>query len=237
MVDERHLTVLQALVHHYIRQAEPVGSETLVRVLSLGVSSATMRTILRDLVEAGFLEQPHTSAGRVPTDQGYRYVVDHERHETLPRREQEEMAEELRELRDQYQQLARATSKLLSRLAHTVAVSGSLPQHQVADAGLPEMLQQPEAKDMATVREITTVAEEIEEYIDELAAASATTRVYIGRENPYFPLEHSSVVVKAVTTPTHDKMVLLLIGPKRMQYQRNIALLNTLATIVQHYDV
>lgn len=237
MLDNRHLTVLEALVQEYVRSAEPVGSAALVRALQLGVSSATMRTILRDLAEAGFLEQPHTSAGRVPTDQGYRYVVDHEPSKEITPRERAQIVEELRELSEQYQQLARATSKLLARMAQTVAVSSSMPRHEVADAGLPEMLQQPEAKDIDTVREITTVAEEIDRYMDRLGTADDQTRVYIGHENPYFPLEHSSVVVRAVTTPSQEKMVLLLVGPKRMRYGRNVALINTLASIVQQYDL
>ena len=237
MVDNRHLTVLQALVSEYIRTAEPVGSHALVRALNLGISSATMHNILRDLAEAGFLEQPHTSAGRIPTDRGYRHVLDQEPDAPLPRQEQEQITEELKELSNQYQQLARATSKLLARLSHTVAVSGSVQPREVVDAGLPEMLQQPEARNVDVVREISTVAEEIDQYIDGIAATDDQTRVYIGQENPYFPMQHSSVVVKAVTTPSQEKMVLILVGPKRMAYSRNIALVNTLATIVHNLDV
>lgn len=237
MVDMHHLTVLQALVNEYIHTAEPVGSEALVRALNLGVSSATMRNILRDLSEAGFLEQPHTSAGRVPTDSGYRYVVDQGPATVLPMEEQEQITLELKELSDQYQHLARATSKILSRLAHTLAVSGSIHPREVVDTGLPEVLQQPEGQDMATVREITTVAEDIDQYIDDLAGTDDQTRVYIGHENPYFPTPHSSVVVKATATPSGEKMVLILVGPRRMPYPRNIALINTLAAIVHNLEI
>ncbi len=75
-VDERKRRVLEALITDYIATAEPVGSRTLSRKYHLGVSSATIRNEMADLEELGFLEQPHTSAGRIPSDKGYRFYVD-----------------------------------------------------------------------------------------------------------------------------------------------------------------
>lgn len=75
-MNERKRKVLEALIEDYIATAEPVGSRTLARKYELGVSSATIRNEMADLEELGFLEQPHTSAGRVPSDKGYRYYVD-----------------------------------------------------------------------------------------------------------------------------------------------------------------
>lgn len=75
-MDGRKRRVLEALIDDYIATAEPVGSRTLARKYSLGVSPATIRNEMADLEELGFLEQPHTSAGRVPSDKGYRYYVD-----------------------------------------------------------------------------------------------------------------------------------------------------------------
>lgn len=76
MLDERKRRVLQALTDDYIETAEPVGSRNLARKHQLGVSPATVRNEMADLEEAGYLHQPHTSAGRIPSDKGYRYYVD-----------------------------------------------------------------------------------------------------------------------------------------------------------------
>ncbi len=76
MLDERKLSVLRAIVEDYVRTHEPVGSKTLVDRHSLGVSPATIRNDMAVLEEEGFIAQPHTSAGRVPTDKGYRLFVD-----------------------------------------------------------------------------------------------------------------------------------------------------------------
>jgi heat-inducible transcriptional repressor len=75
-LNEREIAVLQALVYEYITTGKPVGSRSFVQKYSFSVSPATMRNIMFDLEAGGFLMQPHTSAGRIPTDKGYRYYVD-----------------------------------------------------------------------------------------------------------------------------------------------------------------
>jgi heat-inducible transcriptional repressor len=77
MIDDRKALVLQALVEEYIRTGEPVSSHAILERSALDVSSATIRNELARLESYGFVAQPHTSAGRVPTHQGYRYYVDH----------------------------------------------------------------------------------------------------------------------------------------------------------------
>jgi heat-inducible transcriptional repressor len=74
-LEQRVRAVLLAIVDNYIQTGEPVGSRTISKITGLGLSAATIRNVMADLTEQGFLEQPHTSAGRVPTDKGYRYYV------------------------------------------------------------------------------------------------------------------------------------------------------------------
>lgn len=76
MLDERKKRILQAVIDDYINTGEPVGSRTIAKKYIFGISSATIRNEMSDLEEMGYLEQPHTSAGRVPSDKGYRYYVD-----------------------------------------------------------------------------------------------------------------------------------------------------------------
>ncbi len=75
-MDDRKSKVLQAIIEDYVATAEPVGSRTIARKFHLGVSPATIRNEMADLTDLGYLEQPHTSAGRIPSDRGYRYYVD-----------------------------------------------------------------------------------------------------------------------------------------------------------------
>lgn len=76
MLDDRKSLVLRAVIEDYIQTAEPVGSRTIARKHQLGVSPATIRNEMADLEETGYLEQPHVSAGRIPSDKGYRFYVD-----------------------------------------------------------------------------------------------------------------------------------------------------------------
>src|SRR6476661_2444557 len=76
IVGPREREILTAIVETYIATGEPIGSVTLARTHKAGLSAATIRNVMADLSDAGFLEQPHTSAGRVPTPQAYRYYVD-----------------------------------------------------------------------------------------------------------------------------------------------------------------
>lgn len=76
MIDERKIKILQSIINDYITTGEPVGSRTIAKKYALGVSSATIRNEMSDLEEMGYLEQPHTSAGRVPSSKGYRLYVD-----------------------------------------------------------------------------------------------------------------------------------------------------------------
>ena len=73
---ERKKLILQAITDDYIRTAEPIGSRTIARKYNLGISPATIRNEMADLEESGYLQQPHTSAGRVPSSKGYRFYVD-----------------------------------------------------------------------------------------------------------------------------------------------------------------
>lgn len=77
MLTDRQMLILRMVVEDYVRSAEPIGSRTISKHLDLGLSAATIRNEMADLEELGYLEQPHTSAGRVPSQVGYRYYVDH----------------------------------------------------------------------------------------------------------------------------------------------------------------
>ena len=81
-LDERKIKILQAIIDDYILTATPVGSRTISKRGDLGISSATIRNEMSDLEEMGFLEQPHTSAGRVPSEKAYRFYVNTMMHQS-----------------------------------------------------------------------------------------------------------------------------------------------------------
>ena len=123
MLDSRHQGVLRAIVLDYVRTAEPVGSRTISRKYGFSLSSATIRTTMADLEELGYVAQPHTSAGRIPTDRGYRFYVDAlmDRPQ-LSRAEVQRIAQRVGPAMGEVEDMLRETGKLLSALSPYVAV-------------------------------------------------------------------------------------------------------------------
>ncbi len=123
MLDARKKNVLLAIVQDYIATAEPVGSRSIARKYKLGVSPATIRNEMADLEEMGFIEQPHTSAGRIPSDSGYRYYVDHlmQKSELTAEEEKLVLNSYLTKVQD-VGEVLRRTGQLLSQITNYAAV-------------------------------------------------------------------------------------------------------------------
>lgn len=234
-MDQRYALLLTSLVQEYIRTARPVGSGHLVETVRINVSPATVRYMLHELDEQGYITQPHTSAGRIPTDKGYRFYVDQLGLHLASEARRRSLNTQLHAAEQQYQQLARAVSKLLARLSQSVAISSFLPEGTVQETGLHELLKQPEGEDTATMHEVSQILEHVDEHLSALSQEEERVLVYIGGENPYLSARHTSVLVRSVTLPNNHIAVLTLVGPKRMPYPRNMMLLEDLAQILHHY--
>jgi len=132
-LDERKASVLRAIVEEYVETAQPVGSQTVARSRGLGVSSATIRNDMTVLEREGFIAQPHTSAGRIPTDQGYRYFVDHFTQQgPLPPQQHRAVADFFESSHRALEDLLHETSQLLARLSrHAAVVVGPQPDSAV----------------------------------------------------------------------------------------------------------
>ena len=123
-LDARKLKILQAIINDYIITAEPVGSRTVAKKYDLGVSSATIRNEMSDLEEMGYLEQPHTSAGRVPSDKGYRLYVDKlMKVRSLNDQEAEYIKELYKTKIMQLEQVIFNTAKVLSEITNYTSVA------------------------------------------------------------------------------------------------------------------
>jgi len=111
-LDERKLKILQAIIHNYLETGEPVGSRTISKYTDLNLSSATIRNEMADLEELGYIVQPHTSAGRIPSDKGYRLYVDLLLHEKV--QEVEAMKELLLQKADRLENILQQVAKMLA---------------------------------------------------------------------------------------------------------------------------
>ncbi len=139
-LSQRERLILQAVVHSYITTAEPVGSRAVVKRFGLDISPATVRNVMADLEEAGYLKQLHTSSGRVPTDKGYRYYVDYLMCvQELTRAERARIQEELSERLNDADEVIRHTSRLLALTSHQMGLV-EVPDERNAEICRIEML-------------------------------------------------------------------------------------------------
>lgn len=231
MTDEltnRQRFILIGLIEEYVRTAEPQSSASLQRVLKLDVSTATIRNILKELETMGLVMQLHTSAGRIPTDYGYRYYVDHIRQERLNQKQLATLTHNYEELLAKHEHLARATAKLLSALTGSVAVSGlNSEQREQVIAGLSELFKYPEGNSLETVKQVSDMIDSAEEQMAEFPAGSEPT-VMIGEEIDFADAPEVGLVAKRFVTSDGRELTVMIMGPKRMAYGRNIALLEAL---------
>jgi len=124
MLNERKLKILQAIIQDYIETAEPVGSRTLSKKYDLGVSPATIRNEMADLEELGFIIQPYTSAGRIPSDKGYRlYVDEFMALKKMVDIERDHLELDLFNKVAEIEQILQYSSKLLSQLTNYTAIA------------------------------------------------------------------------------------------------------------------
>ena len=226
MLTERRQRVLAALIHEYVAHALPVASKALVEGYPLGVSSATVRNDLSALEERGYIQQPHTSAGRIPTDIGYRSFVD-ALLERTDLGEDPATAEAMRTLRQsarEIDELLDRTSAMLTQLTECLSIV--LPARAVAlplrSIGLSTLMQQPEFQNSIVLVPLLRMIEDdsLLGYINETAGEDGPV-VRIGHENGDESLGNVSVVA------THfgrgdDAGIIAVIGPTRMDYERAI---------------
>lgn len=212
----RQEKILQAVVEQYAEVASPVGSSLLARLFS--VSSATIRAEMAGLERLGYISQPHTSAGRIPTDKGYRYYV----NQLADNQELTEGKRASRALTARVQnaglpeQTIRNAVDTLVELTHNLSLAtiGS----QLYMSGLSNLFGQPEFMHPGQVQEVARLLDNIQPWLSE-AAPNEPLSVYIGRENPIGRGAGCSLIISRFRSPFSDRSYIGVLGPTRQSYR------------------
>jgi heat-inducible transcriptional repressor len=208
----RQEQILHAIVEIYAKTAEPVGSVALVQQFE--TSSATIRAEMVALEALGLIMQPHISAGRVPTDQGYRAYVNSldqpgpdAGHERALARRINGAGEAERAIKNAVESLANVTSNLgLGTIGGNLYLSGI--------AGL---FQHPEFSTGQRAYEVARLLDSLEEWLAE-AAPGAPVSCYIGRENPIGRSSGATLIISRFESPYSDRSYIGILGPTRQNY-------------------
>ncbi len=230
MLEPRQEAILKCVVDEYIRTASPVGSKVVSERYGLSVSPATIRNDMAVLEEEGFVAQPHTSAGRVPTEKAYVYYLQHfveGRHaDAKPDRKVREAVRDVDDDENGVRDLARTLVDLSGEMA-LVAVD----PRQSYYAGVANLFDKPDFGDLSVVRELSRFLDRFDDVMGEVFDRVANEpQVLIGSDNP-FGKDMSAVMVKC-RLPNGQIGILGLIGPMRMDYERNIGLMGDIRDIL-----
>ncbi|MDO8663404.1 MAG: hypothetical protein Q7K28_01000 [Candidatus Wildermuthbacteria bacterium] len=227
-ITERQEKLLDWIVKDYINLAEPISSESLRKRHKFGLSPATLRIEMQKLTDKGFLRQPHTSAGRVPTDKGYRFFVDRlAEEEKLTFGDTFTFDEIFEEERNDVFKFADHLAKALAEASSGFSVFHLLKENISWKEGWGEVLKQPEFGERDFIADFNNLLENFEEGIDNLEINSGV-KIYIGRENPFSKTKEFSIMMSRCRLPKGEEGVISILGPKRMDYERNINLIDSI---------
>ncbi len=226
---DRQEKILGIIVKEYIDSAIPVGSSLIADHYDFDLSTATLRAEMLALEKDGYLYQPYTSAGRVPTDKGFRFFVDKlmEQRE-LDFREQKTLQAEVLKLRAQNKTLARMSAKMISSLSGNLAVSGLIDSEDFYKSGMQKLVSNPEFNNLDSVCKLAEIVDYLEENALELFGnleKNSEAQIFIGKENSSSIADECSMVVSRCDFGGGEEGLLAIIGPKRMKYSRNVSII------------
>lgn len=220
----RQALLLHAIVEQYAEVAAPVGSVLLAKMF--GVSSATIRAEMARLEEMGYIEQPHTSAGRVPTDKGYRAYVNNvnEQAENLPALPMNRSARAI-DVRvngaGESAQAIKSAVDSLVEITHNLGIATI--GNQLYMSGLSNLFGQPEFIGTNAVHEVAQLLDNLEPWLRE-ASPNEPLSVYIGAENPIGKTSGCTLIISKFRSPYSDRSYIGVVGPKRQSYREVMAL-------------
>jgi heat-inducible transcriptional repressor len=224
-LSNRQKEILSSIIEEYAETASPVGSVTMAKLFN--VSPATIRAEMARLESYGLIAQPHTSAGRVPTDAGYRYYVNAlESNKELTEHEQGlERSAHAIEVRVSSQ--SRADAAIRGAVDSLVELTGNLGLATIGDqlylAGISRLFTQPEFIDNARVQAVAKLLDNLEPWLRE-AAPGEPLNIFIGQENPIGKNSNVSLIISKFRSPFSDKSYIGVLGPTRQNYGRVMSL-------------
>jgi heat-inducible transcriptional repressor len=219
---DRKKQILEAIIKEHVATGAPVGSSNLVEKYKLDCSSATVRNIMAELEEEGFIRQPHTSAGRVPTEAAYRsFLVDVIGKKKVKKIKDKDLHEIDLALGDSDETAMRDTAKTLAALTDS-AVFWAFHKNNLYYTGLSNLFQQPEFVNSGLVYNVSSIIDRMDEIIDNIFEnTGAEAKILIGEENPF---GNFCGAILAKYKCGNQSGLFGILGPMRMDYERNLSL-------------
>ncbi|HLC69477.1 MAG TPA: hypothetical protein VJH75_00325 [Patescibacteria group bacterium] len=228
-MNSRQEQLLKLVIESHVETAEPVGSKFLVSEGRLDWSEATVRNELRELEEEGYLSHPHTSAGRMPTEKGYRFYLESlDLNQRQVGKKDGEMLVKIKEVKGDDETKGKVLAKTLAEISHQTIIVAFSPE-KIYYTGLTNLFQQPEFSELNLVVNLTNVFDRCEECVEDFYdAVMNEPKYFVGNDQPF----GSMLSVLAARWPKTDKGLVALLGPMRMDYLTNYALLKKALEVI-----
>ncbi len=212
-MDERKKLILDIIIKEHIETGQPVASSVVVDKYQLPYSSATVRNEMAELEEAGWIMQPYTSAGRIPTEKAYELFTSSLTDTPLPKKEGA-----LLEANSGDEAEGKRIAKQLAQLSG-LAVVWAFHKNHVYYTGVSNLLQQPEFTHPHLIYDISAIIDRVDEIVGDIfETIDFAPRVVLGTRSPFGPF--SGAVLSRFRTPRHIGLI-GVIGPLRMDYEKN----------------
>lgn len=224
-ISERQEKILAQIIEEYAETASPVGSVTMAKLFD--VSPATIRAEMARLEAMGLIAQPHTSAGRVPTDAGYRYYVNHLVENTPTNNNEILENRSLYALEKRVTSQSRADAAIRGAVDSLVELTGNLGLATIGGqlylSGMSRLFTQPEFMDYRKVQAVAKLLDNLEPWLRE-AAPGEPLNIFIGHENPIGKNSEVSLIISKFVSPFSDSSYIGVLGPTRQNYLRVMSL-------------
>jgi heat-inducible transcriptional repressor len=219
-MDERKKLILNTIIKEHIKTGAPVGSGILVEKYKLNMSPATVRNEMSFLEEEGYIIQPHTSAGRIPTELAYNFYLENIKPIKTKKQESDHLTEILKIKEEKN---LKEVARFVSRISGS-AVFWAFHRHNLFYTGISNLFQQPEFAQMELIYNISSVIDGLDDIIDNIyEEVQEGLNTFVGSNNPFGAFA-GTVLAKY---RLNDKMGIFgILGPIRMDYEKNIALVN-----------
>jgi heat-inducible transcriptional repressor len=243
-ITERQKQILFAIIEEFAEVATPVGSVTLAKLFD--VSSATIRAEMARLEEAGLITQPHTSAGRVPTDAGYRFYVNSltEQHENALREPSRMLGSgtsmpnrNIHALEVRVNSQERTDYAIRSAVDMLAELTGNLGLGTIGEqlylSGISKLFSQPEFLDNSKIQDVAKLLDNLEPWLRE-ARPGEPLNIFIGHENPIGKSSGVSLIISRFRSPYSDSSYIGVLGPTRQNYAETMSLVRHAGNILEN---
>lgn len=222
MISDRKKLILNTIIKEYIKSAQPVSSGVLVNKYKLKVSPATVRNEMMDLEDEGYIYQPHTSAGRVPTEMAYKLFLEEVKEGAKTSKLKDSELKLLEDAFDLNEKSFRQTAKVISELGNG-AVFWAFHKNDLYYTGLSQLFAQPEFNQSTAICDASLVIDRLEEIIDAIfEELNDGEHVFIGTDNPFGHFLSTTILKYR---RNNSSGLLGILGPMRMDYAKNIQLI------------